>query len=176
MKLVATAVDGAYLLPPDPIVDERGAFTRAFSARDLEARGLDPRVVQASLSSNTRAGTLRGMHYSAAPSREAKTVRCVRGRVHDVLVDLRPGSRSYCAWVGVELSAANALAVYVPPGVAHGFLTLEDESDLLYLMSEPYDPDAARGVRWDDPTFGIAWPRVPEVMAPRDAAYALFAP
>lgn len=139
--------------------------------KELELAGLDARVAQASLSTNTRAGTLRGMHFTASPSQEAKLVRCVRGRVADVLLDLREGLPTFRKWVMLELSRDNGRGAFVPPGVAHGFLTLEDETDVLYQMSAPYDASAARGVRYDDRAFGIAWPSPPRVISDRDRQY-----
>jgi dTDP-4-dehydrorhamnose 3,5-epimerase len=171
MRFRPLPIDGAFVIDTEPVVDDRGSFARAFSVDEFVARGLDARVAQTSLSSNARAGTLRGMHYAAMPCREAKTIRCVRGRLFDVLVDVRRGSPTCGAWIAEELSSANARAVYAPPGVAHGFLTLEDGTDVLYQMSEPYDPSAARGFRHDDPRVGIVWPACPVVIAPRDAAY-----
>ena len=135
---------------------------------------MDPTVAQCSTSFNARAGTLRGMHYQADPHGEAKLVRCTRGAVHDVIVDLRPDSPTHRRWFGIELSADNGTALYVPVGMAHGFQTLEDGSEVLYMMGHEYVPDAARGVRWDDPGFGIEWPEPPaggRTISARDAAY-----
>jgi dTDP-4-dehydrorhamnose 3,5-epimerase len=173
-----TRVAGSYLVEPERIEDERGFFARTFSSRDFAARGLDDRVEQSSTSFNARRGTLRGMHYQAAPHGEAKLVRCTRGAIYDVAVDLRPDSPSYLRWVGTELSAENGRALFVPEGCAHGFQTLVDGSEVLYQISTAYVPEAARGVRWDDPAFNIDWPPAPlegRTMAPRDAGYPDFA-
>jgi dTDP-4-dehydrorhamnose 3,5-epimerase len=168
-----SAVSGAVVVVPEPVEDERGVFARTMD-RDLFAdHGLPTEWVQCSASYTRSAGTLRGMHLQLAPHEEAKLVRCVRGAVYDVALDLRPDSPSFRAWTGVELSEANRRALHVPPGCAHGFLTLTDDAELLYMMDAPYVPGAAHGVRWDDPAFGIEWPGGvrPELMADRDAGY-----
>jgi dTDP-4-dehydrorhamnose 3,5-epimerase len=164
-----TSVAGAYVVRLEPIVDERGYFATVFDAAEFAARNLVTDFVQCSMSFNTVEGTLRGMHYADPP--EVKLVRCTRGRVLDVALDLRPESPTYRQWAAEELSAANERAMYLPAGVAHGFYTLEDETVVLYQISELYDPSAARGVRWDDPAFGIQWPGVPTVMSERDRSY-----
>jgi dTDP-4-dehydrorhamnose 3,5-epimerase len=138
--------------------DERGFFARAWCRDEFAAQGLDTRVVQANLSSNRHVGTLRGMHFQSAPHAEVKLVRCIRGAIYDVVVDLRPDSPTYCAWVAVELTADNRRALYVPEGFAHGYQTLTDDAEVLYQVSEAYAPQAEGGVRWDDPAFGIEWP------------------
>jgi dTDP-4-dehydrorhamnose 3,5-epimerase len=146
---------------------------------EFASRGLDTRVDQCSTSFNAREGTLRGMHYQVAPHGESKLVRCTRGAIYDVAVDLRPDSSTYLGWFGLELSADNGCALFVPEGCAHGFQTLADTSEVLYQISTPFVPDAARGVRWDDPAFGIEWPAAPpggRTMASRDAGYPDFAP
>ena len=164
------------LVRPEPHEDARGLFARTFDEETFTAAGLETRFPQHSLSWNRKAGTLRGMHWQAAPHREVKVVRCVRGRLWDAIVDLRPDSPTRFEWFGVELSAANRLALYVPKGFAHGFVTLEDDTEVAYLISTPYAPDAARGARWDDPVFGIDWPRAPAVISERDASYPDLAP
>lgn len=169
-----TKIRGAFSIELERHVDERGTFARVWCARELEERGLRPSLAQCSLSTNTRRGTLRGMHYSVPPRAEAKVVRCVRGAVYDVLLDLRAGSATYLSWFAETLTADNGLALYVPEGVAHGFQTLEDASDVLYQMSEFYDSACSRGVRWDDPAFGIQWPQAERVMSERDRTYAGF--
>jgi dTDP-4-dehydrorhamnose 3,5-epimerase len=169
-----TVITGAFVIEPERHVDDRGSFARAFCAREFAARGLDARAVQSSLSANVRKGTLRGLHYSVPPHAETKVVRCVRGAVHDVLVDLRAESPTYLRWFGQRLTADNGLALYVPERVAHGFQTLEDASDVLYQMSEFYDPDCARGARWDDPAFAIEWPEGPRILSERDRTYPDF--
>jgi dTDP-4-dehydrorhamnose 3,5-epimerase len=174
-----TSVVGAFVVEPERIEDERGSFARTFSVEEFAARGLDTRVDQCSTSFNLRAGTLRGMHYQLAPHAESKLVRCTRGAIYDVAVDLRPNSPSYLSWFGLDLSAENGNALFVPQGCAHGFQTLVHSSEVHYQISTPFFPAAARGVRWDDPAFGIEWPAPPSegrTMAPRDAAYADFAP
>ena len=170
MKFTATELAGAYLIEAEPVSDERGSFARLFCARELAEHGLDGHLAQASLSVNKARGTLRGMHYQAAPYEEAKVVRCARGRIFDVLVDLRPGS-TLGRWIGLELSPANQRSLYVPPGVAHGFQTLEPASEVLYFISRFHEPASARGVRHDDPAFAIRWPGPVEVISARDAGY-----
>ncbi len=158
----------------EPNADERGFFARSWCKKEFESHGLNSRLVQCSISFNTRKGTLRGIHYQTAPYSEAKLVRCTRGAIFDVVVDLRPESPTFTKWVGVELTAANRHMMYIPEGCAHGFLTLEDESEIFYQMSEFYHDESARGVRWDDPAFGIAWPRPVEVISERDRSYPDF--
>jgi dTDP-4-dehydrorhamnose 3,5-epimerase len=172
-------VAGALVVEPDRIEDERGFFARTFSSEEFAARGLDARVDQCSTSFNARAGTLRGLHYQEAPHGEAKLVRCTRGAIYDVALDLRPDSPSYLRWAGVELSADNGRALFIPEGCAHGFQSLLDTTEVLYQISTPYVPGAARGVRWDDPAFGIKWPPAPpggRTMSARDAEYPDFTP
>jgi dTDP-4-dehydrorhamnose 3,5-epimerase len=171
MRFTETKVAGAYLVEPEPIADERGFFARTWCREEFAANGLNPDLAQANLSFNARRGTLRGMHYQAAPHEEAKLVRCTRGAIFDVALDLRPGSSSYLAWFGTELTDANRHMLYVPEGCAHGFLTLEDATEVAYQMSTPYAPAAARGVRWDDPAFGIEWPGEVLVINERDRSY-----
>ena len=170
----ATAIDGVWVVEPERFEDERGFFARTWDTREFADRGLNGRLVQCSVSYNGRRGTLRGLHYQAAPHEEAKLVRCTAGAVYDVAVDLRAGSRTLCRWVGVELSARNRLALYVPEGCAHGFLTLADDSEVAYQMSEFHDPDASRGVRYDDPAFAIDWPGDVVVANERDRSYPDF--
>jgi dTDP-4-dehydrorhamnose 3,5-epimerase len=165
---------GAWLLRLEEIRDERGFFGRSWASDEFGARGLNPVLAQCSLSFNTHAGTLRGMHYQAAPREEAKIVRCVRGAIYDVLLDLRPASPTYKQWDARELTADNRLSLYVPEGVAHGFQTLTDASEVLYLISQPYDAALARGVRWDDPAFAIEWPLPIGTISARDRAYPDF--
>ncbi len=165
-----TEIPGAFLVEPARVQDERGFFARLFTPEEFAARGLDPRVAQVALSHNRRRGTLRGLHYQAAPHAQAKLVRCTRGVVWDVIVDLRPGSPAFRRWVAVELTAHDRLQLFVPAGCAHGFVTLEDDSELLYQLSSAWQPGAERGVRWDDPALAIAWPLAPAVISLRDAA------
>jgi dTDP-4-dehydrorhamnose 3,5-epimerase len=171
VKLVRLGIPGAFLIEIEPASDDRGFFARTFCARELAAAGLDGRIQQTSLSFNPRRGTLRGLHYQAAPHAEAKIVRCVRGTIYDLLVDLRPESHIFRQHLAIELSAEARNAVYIPPGVAHGFLTLTDDCEVHYAMSEFYAPEAARGARWDDPAFGIVLPEEVRVISARDASY-----
>lgn len=165
-------VDGAVLIEPERREDERGFFARVWCAREFAAHDLDTVWVQGSVAYNRRKGTLRGMHFRVPPHAEARLVRCIRGAVHDVILDLRPESPSAGRHVAVVLSADNGLALYVPRGVAHGYQTLEDDTELFYLMSEFYAPEHEAGVRWDDPAFGIAWPPAePRIMSERDRTY-----
>lgn len=174
MKFAATDVAGAFVVEPQMLSDERGQFGRTFCAETFGAQGLATSYPQCNVSTNLRRGTLRGMHYQAEPAAEAKLVRATRGRVFDVALDLRPTSPSFLQWAAVELDAARHNAFYIPAGCAHGFLTLEDDCALFYQMSATYAPDLARGVRWDDPAFAIAWPFGPEVISARDATYPDF--
>jgi dTDP-4-dehydrorhamnose 3,5-epimerase len=170
-----TTLDGAFIVDVEMMSDERGGFARTWCAHEFAEAGLAAVTVQSSIATNHRAGTLRGMHFQAAPHTEAKLVRCTRGTIYDVLVDLRPDSPSHLQWIGVELSAENYRALYVPPGLAHGYQTLTDDTEIVYQMSEFYAPDAGRGVRWDDPAFGIAWPAANRrIMSPRDRDYPDF--
>ena len=176
MRFRPLAIRGAYLIDTDAQEDERGSFCRAYCAAQFSDAGLDFRVVQTSLSSNRRANTLRGMHFAASPASEQKLVRCVHGAVFDVLLDLRGDEPTFRTWTATELSADNRQAVLVPPGVAHGYVTLSDDSVLLYEMSEEYRAELGGGVRYDDPSFGIAWPVRPEIISPRDRSYPDFVP
>jgi dTDP-4-dehydrorhamnose 3,5-epimerase len=171
MRFTETKVAGAFLIEPEPIADERGFFARTFCRDEFAANGLNPELAQANVSFNHHRGTLRGMHYQASPYEEAKLVRCTRGAIFDVALDLRPGSPTYLAWFGIELTDANHNMLYVPEGCAHGFLTLTDATEVAYQMSAPYAPAAARGVRWDDPAFGIEWPGEIVVINERDRSY-----
>ena len=169
-----TELSGAFVVETEPIEDERGWFVRIYDDAELVERGLASRFVQGSIAFNKEWGTLRGLHYQAEPHAEAKLVRCVRGSVYDVIVDLRPGSSTFKRWAAAELSAAGGELLYVPEGLAHGYVTLEDETETLYLISAAYAPEAARGVRWDDPAFGIEWPHDPRVMSEKDKGWPDF--
>ena len=171
MKWIRTALDGVWVLEPEPREDKRGSFARAWCIREAAEHNLKPAWVQMNLSLNHRAGTLRGLHWQAAPWQEAKLVRCVKGAVWDVAVDLRSGSPTYLSWHGEELNDANRRALYVAEGCAHGFLTLTDGVEVHYLVSNYYAPEAERGARWDDPALSIAWPRTVEVISDKDAAW-----
>jgi dTDP-4-dehydrorhamnose 3,5-epimerase len=174
VRFEPTPIEGAFLVVPAKIEDPRGFFARTFCQEEFAARGLAPCFVQQSISLNPHRGTLRGMHWQAAPHEEAKLVRCTSGRIWDVILDLRPASATYKQHFGVELAASEHAALYIPEGVAHGFLTLVPYSEVFYQMSVPHHPESARGVRWDDPAFGIGWPEPVQVMSERDATYQDF--
>ncbi len=180
MRVHPTELPGVAVVELELLCDERGSFARTFDAELFAAHGLDPRVVQCSVSFNARAGTLRGLHYQVAPHGEGKLVRCTRGRVWDVAVDLRPDSPAHRRWLGLELAAGGTNSVFIPAGCAHGFQTLEDDSEVHYQMTHPYVPEAARGVRWDDPAFAISWPDPPlggeRVICERDRSFPDCAP
>jgi dTDP-4-dehydrorhamnose 3,5-epimerase len=173
MIVEPTAIPGAYLVRPERIEDERGFFARTWDRAALEAHGLAGVLDSVSVSWNRARGTLRGMHLQAAPHEEAKLVSCLRGAVHDVLVDLRPGSEARRRWVSARLDPSSMTALYVPPGVAHGFLTLEDDTLVQYALSGRYSPEHARGVRFDDPALAIAWPFAPAIVNARDRSWPL---
>jgi dTDP-4-dehydrorhamnose 3,5-epimerase len=175
MRITKTALKPACIIDIEPVGDDRGFFARTFCAEAFARHGLPTAFVQSSLSFNRRRGTLRGLHYQGEPSPEAKLIRCTRGVVFDVMVDLRPQSPTFRRWIAVELSAANARAVYVPPGFAHGFQTLCDDTELYYQMTAAYASELARGVRWNDPAFAIDWPLPGPILSPRDAAWPDFA-
>jgi len=169
----ATKLEGAFLIEPERREDDRGYFVRTFCEREFAEHGLRVRFVQCNLSFNRRKGTLRGMHFQAAPHEEAKLVSCTRGAIYDVIIDLRPGSPTYLQHVAETLSAENGKAFYIPEGFAHGFQTLADDSEVFYQMSEFYHPESARGVRWNDPAFQIEWPPAERTIIPRDQEYPL---
>jgi dTDP-4-dehydrorhamnose 3,5-epimerase len=171
MRFTETKVAGAFLIESEPIADERGLFARTWCQDEFRDHGLNPSLAQCSVSFSHRKGTLRGLHYQVAPHEEAKLVRCTRGAIWDVAVDLRPDSPTFRAWFGADLSADNRAALYIPEGCAHGQLTLADDTEVFYQMSAPFVPGAARGVRWDDPAFGIEWPGTVEVINQRDRSY-----
>lgn len=173
MRFLPTAVEGALLIELELHEDERGFFARSWCAREFEQRGLDPALVQCNLSWNASKGTLRGLHYQQAPSQEAKLVRCVRGSLFDVVLDIRPGSPTVGLHHGVELSADNRWALFIPAGCAHGFQTLVDDTEVLYQMSEFFEPGAGRGIRYDDPRYGIEWPLPVSVISEKDRAWPL---
>jgi len=169
-----TPLAGAWIVDLERREDDRGFFARTWCVRELAARGLDTRVVQASMSRTRRRGTLRGLHWQAAPHQEVKLVRCARGAIWDAIVDLRPDSPTYTRHFGAELTAENGRALYIPADFAHGFVTLADDTDVVYQMSEFYDPAAGRGARWNDPAFGIGWPVTDPIVNERDATYPDF--
>jgi len=176
MILKETPLKGAFVVDPERREDERGFFARTWDRDEFEARGLTPRLVQCSISFNTKRGTLRGMHYQAKPYEEAKLVRSTMGSAYDVIVDLRRDSPTFTKWLGFDLTAENHRMLYIPEGFAHGFLTLEDRTEVFYQMSQIHVPDSARGVRWSDPTFGIRWPIAVQVISDRDKNYPDFKP
>jgi dTDP-4-dehydrorhamnose 3,5-epimerase len=166
---------GAFVVEPEPVEDERGFFARTWCRREWHARGLNAELAQCSVSFTTKAGTVRGMHYQAAPHAEAKLVRCTRGRIYDVIVDLRPDSPTFKRWTAMELDADDRRMLYVPEGCAHGFQTLADATEVFYQISAAYDAASQRGVRWDDPAFGIVWPDAPaRIVSARDRAFPDF--
>jgi dTDP-4-dehydrorhamnose 3,5-epimerase len=171
MLFTGTPVVGAFVIDPEPVTDERGFFARTWCRDEFESHGLRLAFVQGNVSFNRRKGTLRGMHYQAPPHEEAKLVRCTMGAAYDAALDLRPGSPSFGLHAAAVLTAENRRSLYVPEGCAHGFLTLEDDTEVAYQMSEFYVPGSSRGVRWDDPAFAIPWPGEVRVIADRDGAY-----
>jgi dTDP-4-dehydrorhamnose 3,5-epimerase len=175
VKFSPTPLAGAWIVDPMPIEDERGFFARSFCQEEFRAHGLDPAVAQCNVSFNRRRGTLRGLHFQAPPHEEAKLVRCTRGTIWDVIVDIRADSPTRHRWFALELNEENRRALYVPRGFAHGFQTLADDSEVLYQMSEFYHPESARGLRWDDPVLAIKWPIAHPVISERDRSYSLLA-
>lgn len=174
MRFQPTALEGVFLIDVEPARDERGFFARTFCAREFAARGLSPAVAQCNVSYNRRAGTVRGMHFQRPPAAEAKLVRCIRGAIHDVVADLRPDSPTFGRHLGVELRAEDRRALYVPPGLAHGFQTLADETEVLYQMDAFHAPGHDGGFRHDDPTFAIRWPLPVTVISDKDLGWPPF--
>jgi dTDP-4-dehydrorhamnose 3,5-epimerase len=174
MKFLETSLKGVFEIDLEPQSDERGFFARTWCQKEFEAHGLSSALVQCSISYNARKGTLRGLHYQAHPYQESKLVRCTKGAIHDVVVDLRPESPTFKQWITAVLTATNRNMLYVPAGCGHGFLTLEDETEVFYQMSEFYNPQSSRGVRWDDPAFQIVWPGEVTVISERDRNYPNF--
>jgi dTDP-4-dehydrorhamnose 3,5-epimerase len=174
VKFSETELRGAYLVELEPHRDERGFFARTWCREEFAAHGLNPNLAQASTSFNLRRGTLRGLHYQDEPFPEAKLVRCTRGRIYDVIVDIRPQSETYRRWLAFELTADNLLMLYVPEGFAHGFQTLEDNTEVFYQISESYHPECSRGILWNDPAFDFRWPIEERVMSERDRAFPFF--
>lgn len=170
-----TGLAGAWVIEPRRFEDERGFFARTYDREGFAARGLDPRIEQCSVSYNHRKGTVRGLHFQTAPRAEDKLVRCTRGAIFDAIVDLRPGSATFGLHFAVVLSAEEGNQLYIPKGMAHGFQTLEDATEVSYQISEVYSPEHARGYRWDDPAFGIAWPLPVSVISEKDRNLPLFA-
>ncbi len=176
MKFTTTDVTGVWLIEPERFSDERGFFARTYCREEFAAHGLNPAVVQCNISFNTRRGTLRGLHSQLPPWEEAKLVRCSRGAIFDVALDLRPNSATYLKHVTAELTSDNGCMLYIPEGVYHGFLSLEDNSEVHYQMSQYYHPESSVGVRYNDPAFGIQWPEVVRVISERDRTFADFSP
>lgn len=169
-----TRLSGAFVIEPVLIEDERGFFARTFCQHEFEAQKLDPCIAQCNISFNGKAGTVRGMHFQAAPHEETKVVRCTMGAIHDVIIDLRPESTTFKQWIGVELSAQNRLMLYIPKGFAHGFQTLVDDTEVSYQMGTFYEPTAARGIRWNDPAFQIEWPLPVSLISEKDQTYQAY--
>ena len=173
MKISETSLAGAYLIEPELLTDERGFFARTYCRTELARLDLDTWIEQCNISFNVKKGTLRGFHYQIAPHAETKIVRCTMGSMYDVIVDLRPGSRSLHQWIAVELNEHNRRMLYIPKGFAHGFQTLADNTEVFYQMSALYVPDAARGIRWDDPVLGVQWPLPSPTISEKDRTYPL---
>jgi dTDP-4-dehydrorhamnose 3,5-epimerase len=173
MIFTESPLPGTYLVDLAPIADERGFFARAYSDEEFAAKGLSTELRQCSVSYNTRKGTLRGLHHQRPPHGEHKLVRCTSGAIFDVIVDVRPQSSHYRRWFGTQLTAQNRRSLFIPPGFAHGFITLSDDAEVYYMISVPHAPEYAQGFRWNDPAFSIQWPLAPSVISPRDAAYPL---
>jgi dTDP-4-dehydrorhamnose 3,5-epimerase len=169
-----TRLKGAYIIEIEPLEDERGFFARSFCQKEFEEHGLNPQIVQCNISYNKKKGTLRGMHYQVAPYEEARLVRCTMGAIFDVIIDLHPNSHTFKKWEAIELTATNRRMLYIPEGFAHGFQTLQDNTEVFYQMSEFYDPQSAKGVRWNDPAFEIVWPDDVRVISDRDRQYPDF--
>ena len=169
-----TKLKGAYIIEIEPIEDERGFFARSFCEEEFKEHGLNPHIAQCNISYNEKKGTLRGMHYQAAPYEEAKLVRCTKGAIYDVIIDLRPDSPTFKQWVATELAVDNHRILYIPEGVGHGFQTLKDDTVVFYQISEAYHPECSRGVGWDDPSFRIKWPLEPILLSSRDRSFKLF--
>jgi dTDP-4-dehydrorhamnose 3,5-epimerase len=173
MIFTESPLPGAFVIDMERLTDERGFFARAYCAEEFTAKGLGPELRQCSVSHNALKGTLRGLHYQCAPHEEHKLVRCTAGSIFDVVVDIRPDSTSYRRWFGTQLSSENHRALFIPPGFAHGFITLSDDAEVYYMISVSHSAGHARGFRWNDAAFGIQWPLPPRVISARDAAYAL---
>lgn len=169
-----TELEGVYIIEPEKKYDERGFFARAWCAEEFEAKGLVSRFVQCNISYNKVKGTVRGMHYQCKPYEETKLVRCTRGVIFDVVIDLRPESPTYCKWLALQLSGRNYKMLYIPGGFAHGFQTLEDDTEVFYQMSEFYHPECSRGIRWNDPFFKIVWPEEIKLISEKDSSYPDF--
>jgi dTDP-4-dehydrorhamnose 3,5-epimerase len=176
MIFTETSLSGAYVIAPEPIGDDRGFFARMLCREELVAHGLDMNIVQMNVSYSAERGTLRGLHYQEAPHAEDKMIRCVRGAIYDVMVDLRPDSPTYRQWTGVELTADNRWMAYLPKGFAHGFLTLTDDCEVIYPVTAAYAPEAERGICYDDPVLGIEWPGPVRVVSEKDQRWPALDP
>lgn len=176
MNFEETKLRGAYIIDVTPLKDDRGFFGRSYCKHEFESHGLNTNAVQANLSYNKRKGTLRGMHMQVAPHEETKLVRCTRGAIYDVIIDMRPHSPTYRKWTGVVLTADNYRMLYVPEGFAHGFITLQDETEVTYQVTQFYAPESEQCYRWDDPAFAIEWPIAPTVISQKDNAHPLLYP
>lgn len=174
MIFTETKIKGAFVIKMEKLEDNRGFFARSWCCQEFERLGLNHKLVQCNISFNCKKGTLRGMHYQASPYEETKLIRCTRGAIYDVIIDIRPDSQTFKQWVAVELTDDNHKLLYVPEGMAHGFQTLTDNSEVFYQMSEFYTPDSARGIRWDDPAFGIEWPIEEMIISDKDRLYQGF--
>ncbi len=173
MKFQTTAIDGAFIIELDPHADERGFFARTFCEREFREHGIEPRIAQCNLCFNLHEGTVRGMHYQVEPAAESKLIRCIRGAIHDVIVDLRPDSPTFLRQVAVELTADNRRALYVPPGCAHGYQTLVPNAEVFYQTGEFYAPEHERGLRYDDPVLNIEWPLPVSHISEKDTGWPL---
>jgi dTDP-4-dehydrorhamnose 3,5-epimerase len=174
MIFLPLALEGVYIVEPELLEDNRGFFARTFCQREFLARGLVPSLAQCNISFNKSKGTVRGMHYQTSPYGETKLVRCTMGAVYDVIIDIRKEAATFGRWLAVELTDKNRKALYIPEGLAHGFQTLVDETEVFYQMSHAYCPEASRGIRWNDPFFGISWPIPSPVLSDKDRSYPLF--
>ncbi|MCY7332466.1 MAG: dTDP-4-dehydrorhamnose 3,5-epimerase [Pseudanabaena sp. CAN_BIN31] len=171
MKFIETKLKDAYIIEIEPISDDRGFFARSWCQQEFSDRGLNPNLVQCNISFNLKKGTLRGMHYQAKLHEEAKLVRCIRGAIYDVIIDIRPDSSTFKDWLSVDLNADNRKMLYIPEGFAHGFQTLDDNSEVFYQMSNFYHPESARGIRWNDPEFQLEWQIESKIISERDLSY-----
>lgn len=176
MIFIETKLKGAFIIEPERLEDERGFFARTFCQKEFEERGLNPKVAQCNISFNKQKGTLRGLHYQVAPYEEAKLVHCTKGAIYDVIVDMRPCSLTFKQWLAVDLTAENGRILYIPEGFAHGFQTLEADTEVFYQMSEFYHPQYARGVRWNDPVFRIEWRIETPIISTKDQQHSDFNP
>ena len=171
MIFTETELKNVYIIEPERLDDYRGFFARTFCTREFNTYGINSKFVQCNISFNIRKGTLRGMHYQSKPHEEAKLVRCTMGAIYDVVIDIRPESNTFREWISIELTSENRKMIYIPEGFAHGFLTLEDNTEVFYQMTEFYAPESSRGVRWNDPAFNIHWPTDVTVISDRDSHY-----